>query len=133
MPDGTHRQVHLAAGSEVRHYKPIGWTDASRARVYKNYRACLVGAWQSEACGYLDRRWKVWREARFSGEVLPKSLTRFEFDWEFNGQEAIIQSRATDETGHVQPTYVQYRAVRGNESLYHNNAIQSGESMRMAR
>ena len=30
-----------------------------------------------------------------------------------------------DETGHVQPTYAQYRAVRGKESVYHNNAIQS--------
>lgn len=66
-----------------------------------------------------------WKAARFSGEVLSKSLTRFEFDWHFDGGEAIVQSRAMDETGHVQPTYAQYRAVRGKESVYHNNAIQS--------
>ena len=37
----------------------------------------------------------------------------------------IIQSRAIDETGYVQPTYRQLRAVRGTRSIYHNNAIQS--------
>jgi sulfane dehydrogenase subunit SoxC len=36
-----------------------------------------------------------------------------------------MQSRATDETGHVQPNYNQLRAVRGTRSIYHNNAIQS--------
>ena len=30
-----------------------------------------------------------------------------------------------DETGFVQPTYKQLRAVRGTRSIYHNNAIQS--------
>ena len=30
-----------------------------------------------------------------------------------------------DETGYVQPTYRQLRAVRGTRSIYHNNAIQT--------
>jgi sulfane dehydrogenase subunit SoxC len=36
-----------------------------------------------------------------------------------------LQSRATDSTGHVQPTLAQLRAKRGTRSIYHNNAIQS--------
>jgi sulfane dehydrogenase subunit SoxC len=43
----------------------------------------------------------------------------------WDGKAAILQSRAQDETGHVQPTYQQLRAVRGTRSIYHNNAIQS--------
>lgn len=34
-------------------------------------------------------------------------------------------SRATDETGHVQPTYAENRKVRGTRSIYHNNSIQT--------
>jgi sulfane dehydrogenase subunit SoxC len=43
----------------------------------------------------------------------------------WDGKPAIIQSRAIDETGYVQPTQRQLRGVRGTRSIYHNNAIQS--------
>jgi sulfane dehydrogenase subunit SoxC len=65
-----------------------------------------------------------WRTARIESP-LSKALTRFNLDWVWDGKPAIIQSRATDETGFVQPTYKQLRTVRGTRSIYHNNAIQS--------
>ena len=57
--------------------------------------------------------------------MLPKALTRFGIDWVWDGGPAILQSRAIDESGHVQPKINQLRAVRGTRSIYHNNAIQS--------
>ncbi len=36
-----------------------------------------------------------------------------------------LQSRARDETGYVQPTKDQLREVRGLNSIYHNNGIQT--------
>jgi sulfane dehydrogenase subunit SoxC len=36
--------------------------------------------------------------------VLTRALTRFRLPWHWSGQPAVIQSRATDETGYVQPT-----------------------------
>lgn len=45
---------------------------------------------------------KNYREAKIQGPVHSKAHTRFTFDWDWNGQEAMIQSRATDETGDVQ-------------------------------
>ena len=66
-----------------------------------------------------------WRTARIEGPVQNKALTRFNIDWIWDGKPAILQSRAIDETGYVQPTYGQLRAVRGTKSIYHNNAIQS--------
>ena len=65
----------------------------------------------------------TWRQARFTSEVFPRALTRFGIDWEWNGQTALVQSRAVDETGYVQPTYAQLRAARGENSIYHKNAI----------
>jgi sulfane dehydrogenase subunit SoxC len=66
-----------------------------------------------------------WKTARLQGPVMSKCLTRFSLDWVWDGKPAIVQSRATDETGYVQPTYQQLRAVRSTRSIYHNNAIQS--------
>jgi len=64
-----------------------------------------------------------WRPARLKGLVLPKALTRFGLDWDWDGSPAMIQSRAVDETGYVQPTFTQLRAARGTSSIYHRNAI----------
>ena len=66
-----------------------------------------------------------WRTARLETPVLSKCLTRFNLDWVWDGSPAILQSRAIDEPGYVQPTIAQLRAVRGTRSIYHNNAIQS--------
>jgi sulfane dehydrogenase subunit SoxC len=66
-----------------------------------------------------------WRAARLEGPVMSKCLTRFNIDWIWDGKPALVQSRATDETGHVQATYAQLRAERGSRSIYHNNAIQT--------
>jgi sulfane dehydrogenase subunit SoxC len=66
-----------------------------------------------------------WRTARVETPILSKALTRFNLDWVWDGKPAIVQSRAMDETGFVQPSYQQLRAERGTRSVYHNNAIQS--------
>jgi sulfane dehydrogenase subunit SoxC len=66
-----------------------------------------------------------WREARLESPVLTKAITRFNIDWVWDGKPAILQSRATDETGHIQSSYRMLREVRGTRSIYHNNAIQS--------
>jgi len=68
---------------------------------------------------------KNWRTARLESPVLPKCLTRFNIDWVWDGSPAILQSRAIDETGYVQPKINELREVRGTRSVYHNNAIQS--------
>ncbi len=57
--------------------------------------------------------------------MLSKCLTRFNIDWAWDGKPCILQSRAIDETGYVQPKMSELRAVRGTRSVYHNNAIQS--------
>ena len=66
-----------------------------------------------------------WRTARIDGPSLPRALHRFyhEFDWD--GSELFLQSRAIDSDGMVQPTKEQLRAARGPNSIYHNNGIQT--------
>lgn len=66
-----------------------------------------------------------WREARIDGLVLDRALTRFYFELDWNGEDLLLQSRAVDDTGYVQPTKAELRKFRGSNSIYHNNGIQT--------
>ena len=68
---------------------------------------------------------KNWYQARLAKAGETKALTRFYLDIDWNGKEMFLQSRAHDETGYVQPTKEQLRKVRGLNSIYHNNCIQT--------
>jgi len=56
---------------------------------------------------------KSWAEAALQDPVLPKAFTRFRAPWNWNGGPAVLQSRAWDEAGNVQPTRAQFVAARG--------------------
>jgi sulfane dehydrogenase subunit SoxC len=66
---------------------------------------------------------KTWQEAQLQEPILTRALTRFRFPWHWDGKPVVIQSRATDETGYVQPSLAELVSVRGENSFYHNNAI----------
>ncbi|WP_420347720.1 sulfite dehydrogenase [Pelagibius sp.] len=68
---------------------------------------------------------KNWRQARMDGPSLPMSLHRFYFEFDWDGRPLLLQSRAHDSTGYVQPTKDELRQVRGENSIYHNNGIQT--------
>jgi sulfane dehydrogenase subunit SoxC len=72
-----------------------------------------------------------WAPAALQEPVLPMALTRFRMAWRWNGGPAVLQSRATDDSGAVQPTRAKLIADRGAKTIYHFNAIASwavGES-----
>ncbi len=125
MPDGTHRQY-----SSIQECKSVVTTPSGgQVLLDKGFYNITGLAWSGR--GRIRRvdvsvdGGRNWRTARLQTPVLSKSLTRFNLDWVWDGKPAIIQSRAQDDTGYVQPTYRQLRAVRGTRSIYHNNAIQS--------
>lgn len=66
-----------------------------------------------------------WAEAALGDPVLPAALTRFRMPWQWEGGPAILMSRATDETGAVQPPRAAWLAKYGTRQGYHSNAIQS--------
>ncbi|MDR9483965.1 MULTISPECIES: sulfite dehydrogenase [Sediminimonas] len=68
---------------------------------------------------------KTWQQARLAADPQDKAVTRFYLDHVWNGEEMLLQSRAMDETGYVQPTKDALRDVRGENSIYHNNCIQT--------
>jgi sulfane dehydrogenase subunit SoxC len=125
MPDGSHRQY-----TSIQECKSVITTPSGgQVLLDKGFYAISGLAWSGRG---KVRKVDVsvdggrnWRAARLETPVLSKCLTRFNLDWTWNGKSALILSRATDETGYVQPTYRQLRAVRGSRSIYHNNAVQT--------
>lgn len=66
-----------------------------------------------------------WHVARMSGPSLDKSMHRFYYEFDWDGGPLLLQSRAHDSTGYIQPTKEALREVRGENSIYHNNGIQT--------
>jgi sulfane dehydrogenase subunit SoxC len=125
MPDGTQRQY-----SSIQEGKSVITTPSGgQTLLDKGFQNVTGLAWSGR--GRVKRvdvsfdGGRNWRTARLESPVLPKCLTRFNIDWIWDGSPAILQSRAMDDTGYVQPRINQLRAVRGTRSIYHNNAIQS--------
>lgn len=68
-----------------------------------------------------------WKEAELQEPVLSKCFTRFRIPWRWQGQEAVLKSRAIDETGAVQPERAELIEQRGRYGYFHYNAIVSWE------
>ena len=125
LPDGTHRQY-----SSIQECKSVITTPSGgQVLLDKGFYNISGLAWSGR--GKVKRvdvstdGGRNWRTARLETPVLDKCLTRFNLDWVWDGKPTIVQSRAMDDTGYVQPSIRQLRDVRGNRSIYHNNAIQS--------
>ena len=56
---------------------------------------------------------KSWAEAALQEPVHAKAFARFRIPWRWDGSPVVLQSRAWDEAGHVQPTRAEVVARRG--------------------
>jgi sulfane dehydrogenase subunit SoxC len=79
---------------------------------------------------------RTWKDAQLQKPVLRKAHTRFRLAWNWAGEEAVLQSRCTDERGDVQPTLAEWSRIRGFKpddllsgahGIFHLNAIQPWE------
>ena len=66
-----------------------------------------------------------WHKAVLQEPVLDKALTRFRIPWKWDGKPATLLSVATDQTGAKQPSRGELLALKGSNSHYHFNAINS--------
>ena len=125
MPGGKHRQYTWIQEAKSVITSPSG----GQVILDRGYHEITGLAWSGR--GKIRRvdvstdGGRNWRTAKLQEPVHTKSLTRFRIDWNWDGGPALLQSRALDDTGYVQPNYRQLRAVRGTRSIYHNNAIQT--------
>ena len=68
---------------------------------------------------------RTWLAAALAPPVLPRALTRFRLPWRWDGTAAVLKSRATDDTGAVQPERERFISEHGNNAVFHFNGIQA--------
>jgi sulfane dehydrogenase subunit SoxC len=67
---------------------------------------------------------KTWGQAALQGPVHDKAFTRFTMPWRWDGQPAILQSRAWDEAGNAQPLRSEFVEARGQTRQPVTNPMQ---------
>lgn len=125
MSDGMHRQYTSIQECKSVITTPSGGQQLLTTGFYNISGIAWSGRGKIKRVDVSVDGGRNWREARMEAPILSKALTRFNINWVWDGKPAILQSRAIDETGYVQPPIRMLREVRGTRSIYHNNAIQS--------
>jgi sulfane dehydrogenase subunit SoxC len=123
MPDGTARifTYQMEAKSVITF--PSGGQTLPGPGLYELTGLAWSGRGRIERVEITADGGRTWVNARLQEPRLPIAFTRFRLPWRFNGREAVIASRAIDESGYVQPTREALIAVRGTNSIYHFNGI----------
>jgi sulfane dehydrogenase subunit SoxC len=125
MPNGVHRQYTWIQEAKSVITSPSGGQTIG-ARGYQEVRGLAwSGRGKVKRVDVSTDGGRNWHAATLQEPILPKALTRFRFDWRWQGEAALLQSRVMDETGYVQPSIAALREVRGKRSIYHNNAIKT--------
>ncbi len=125
LPNGLHRQYTWIQEAKSVITSPSGGQVLLDKGYYEITGLAWSGRGRVKQVDVSTDGGRNWRTARLQEPVLPKALTRFRLDWRWDGSPALLQSRVMDETGYVQPKLPQLRSVRGEKSIYHNNAIQT--------
>ncbi|KAK3586178.1 hypothetical protein CHS0354_013128 [Potamilus streckersoni] len=112
LPDGIHRQYTWIQECKSVITSPSGGQKLMDKGYYQINGLAWSGRGSVKTVDVSVDGGKNWSQAVLDPLVLPKALTRFRFDWQWNGQPAILQSRATDSTNYTQPLYSQLREVR---------------------
>ena len=126
MPDGSARKW-----TWVMDAKSVITSPSPQAPIYHGPGPLMITGLAWSGHGRIKRvdvtldGGKNWQPADIEGEAGDKALTRFRLPIEWDGKEMILQSRAIDETGYVQPTKDALRAIRGLNNVYHDNGIQT--------
>jgi sulfane dehydrogenase subunit SoxC len=124
-PDGHSTLFTFEMGTKSVITSPSGSQAMLGAGLYQISGLAWSGAGRIRRVEVSADGGRSWGQAELSEPVLAKALTRFRMPWRWNGGPAVLQSRAIDERGAVQPTRAALLAERGANYRYHYHAIQS--------
>jgi sulfane dehydrogenase subunit SoxC len=125
LPDGRALQFTFEMGVKSVITRPSSTMALPRPGWYEISGLAWSGAGRIRQVEVSTDGGTTWAAASLQGEERPKSFVRFRLPWEWTGKSALLQSRATDEKGRVQPTRKDWSARYAPDMRYHNNAMAS--------
>jgi sulfane dehydrogenase subunit SoxC len=123
LPDGQARQFTFLMDAKSVITSPSGGHKLNGAGSYVLTGLAWSGRGRIEKVEVTTDGGKTWQPADIEEPRLPQAFTRFQVPWQWDGSEVVFGSRATDQTGYVQPAVDELIAARGPNSNYHNNGI----------
>lgn len=128
LPDGTARQFSFEMAARSLITSPsLGMMLPDNPGVYQITGLAWSGRGKITRVEVSVDDGETWVDALLQDPILAKAFTRFSLPWQWEGDYAVIKSRATDDTGYVQPTRKALLAERGRHGFFHYNAIVSWE------
>lgn len=125
MPDGRARQFMFVQSVKSMILKPSFGMTVKGPGFYEVSGLAWSGAGRISKVEVSADGGRSWALAALSEPVLSKALTRFRLPWRWDGRPSVLMSRATDETGEIQPTRAAWLAQYAPGQFYHFNGIQS--------
>ena len=110
MPDGTAREFTFYMEAKSIITRPSGGQKLGAPGFHEISGIAWSGHGKIKRVDVSVDDGKSWQEAQLQEPVLTRALTRFRLPWHWDGKTAVIQSRAIDETGYVQPTLAELLA-----------------------
>jgi len=123
-PDGKALQFTFEMGVKSVITKPSSTMTLPRPGRYEVSGLAWSGAGRIRQVEVSTDGGANWTAATLIGEERPRAFVRFRLPWEWNGKPAVLQSRATDEKGRVQPARKDWLA-QYSANPYHNHSIVS--------
>ena len=123
--DGTARLFSFPMGVKSVITSPSPGLAMSAPGVYQISGIAWTGAGKIRRVEISTDGGTSWADAALDEHVLSKCLTRFRAAWRWSGGSSVLMSRATDESGSVQPTRDSILGERPAASFYHYNGIQA--------
>lgn len=123
--DGRARRFTFEMGVKSVLTSPASGDQLASAGVYELRGLAWSGAGRIDRVEVSADGGANWRDATLQEPVLDYAWVRFRAPWEWTGEAAILQSRATDSAGRVQPTRAVLLEEQGNNAYYHYNGIVS--------
>ena len=125
MPDGTARQFTFDLEAKSIITRPSAGDTLRGAGLYQVTGIAWSGRGSIARVEVTTDGGATWTEAELQTPVLRRAHTRFHWPWRWDGREALLASRCTDDTGYTQPPLNELIRIRGTHSQYHNNGIQT--------
>ena len=123
LPDGRSRQFSFEMEVKSVITYPSGRRKLPGAGYYEVRGLAWSGRGSVERVEVSTDGGDTWAAADVQEPRLPMAFSRFRFPWRWDGSETLLQSRAVDDQGYVQPSTQDLIAARGRNSLYHHNGI----------
>ncbi|MCB1669487.1 MAG: sulfite dehydrogenase [Gammaproteobacteria bacterium] len=125
LPDRSSLQFTFPMGCKSVITSPSGQMALVRRGLYQVTGIAWSGAGTIRRVEVSADGGASWADALLESHQSEKALTRFRIPWDWQGQDAILLSRAIDDRGNVQPDRNTILAERGNLSTYHYHGMQS--------